>query len=90
MNACEQKRVEKDGLVYLISFCDKTASLIDSLNKESEIIIPQSISFESEEYFVKIISEGFLCSKCGFYSNQIRSIRFSPDYKIQTIQKNSL
>lgn len=72
------------NIKYLINEVEKTADVIGCSQKISEIIIPTSIKYETNEYIVMNILEG------AFSDSQITSIRFASDSKIQKICKNAL
>lgn len=79
------QKVEIGNLIYSINKEDKTANIIGNtivLLSIKEIIIPCSISINSEEYIVTRIS------RCAFEkSSTINSIKFADNSKIQAIDE---
>lgn len=74
--------VIKDNLKYLLNLDEKTAGVKTCLSSSEEILIPHSINFESQDYFVtKILKD-------SFRNNQnISSIQFPSNSKVQTIEE---
>lgn len=72
------------GIKYILNKEDYTAAIIDSLRIAGDILIPRSITYYSQEYIITTIKEfSFLNNK------NIRSIRFSEDSELVTIEPKS-
>ena len=75
-------KVVKDRIVYSINEEEKTSTII-SYKPKREIIIPNTINYETKEYTVTNIS------KHAFCGSSIKSIRFLPGSKLRTIERYS-
>ena len=74
----------KYGLTAQINTDDSTAKIIYSPNIKNDVLIPRSVIYNSEEYIITSID------KNSFKKNfSIKSIAFSQDSKLQTIEKKA-
>ncbi|KAK8870878.1 hypothetical protein M9Y10_008776 [Tritrichomonas musculus] len=78
------KEVILEYIKYSINEEEKTANVIRCQDNISEIIIPRSIKYESNEYVVTTISNG------AFGYSNVRSISFEPNSELRTIERNAL
>ena len=77
------KKVEYEGLTYLINEEKKTAGVIGCKSGITKVIIPKKIKYKSKKYYVTSILEE------AFKDSEIDSIKFALGSKIQTINKNA-
>ena len=78
------KRVNQDGLTYLIDENEQKAKIVDYYEDRNNFLIPRSIKYKSKEYIVISIS------KDAFEMSQnIKSIRFESDSELQIIEKDA-
>lgn len=74
------KTIEFSDILYLINEEKKTASVFKGQKAKGEVIIPSTITFESQDYpIISILSDAFR------ESNHIKSIQFAEGSKLQTI-----
>lgn len=95
LKACKEGNIKKillltnlllndDDFKYSVDTNTKTASISKCLNPVSEVIIPYSITYNSEEYIITSIAEG------AFQNSQnIKTILFPTNTKVQIIGKLS-
>lgn len=77
-----RKRIEKDGLVYILNKYKKTVGLFSDKNEREEVFVPHSIQYKNQELIVTDLSEySFINSK------KIKSIKFSDDSALKRIGK---
>ena len=77
------KKVEYGNLTYLIDE-EKKLAYVSEYNKEyQDVIIPTSINYNSQEYIITAILTN------SFKRSELKSIQFSPDSKLQYIEKQS-
>ena len=62
------KRIKVGNLIYSINQENKTASIINAISAIGNIIIPRSVTYESEEYLVISILES------AFYLSNISAV----------------
>ena len=72
-----------DDIIYSLNEKQKTSSVIGCKSVKDEVIIPSKMQYESNEYIVTSIS------KYAFKKSDIKSIKFTPDSKIQTIEEKA-
>lgn len=72
------------SLNYELNTSNLTAKIISSPNASGNILIPSSIFYESREYIIESIGEDSF--KNNFF---IRSIEFSENSKLRSIEKNA-
>ena len=83
-NKKKDNQVMKDDIIYTLNVKKKTADVVKSKNFRSRLlIIPQSISHESQKYTITSIS-----SK-AFKSSWITTVQFEKDSKPHTIEKEA-
>ena len=75
--------IYQNKIKYSINDIDQTASVIGCKYNLHKIIIPNSIQHESKEYTVISISKRF------FRESQLKSIGFSSESKLQTIEEEA-
>lgn len=94
LNCCEEdekqvyfltcKKIEHDGISYIINEDDKTASVYQCISEKDEILIPKSIKYKGNAYLItKILEDSFQSTY------NLKTITFSEDSELQTIEKNS-
>lgn len=76
-------KFKQNNLIFFLNKQTNTATLFKNENIEGDIIIPQSIEYETTKYNIESLY------KRSFYSSKICSIRFQPDSKLRTILKES-
>lgn len=79
-----RRKVEKDGLIFIINENQKTASLLFNFSDKKDILIPKSVFFESDEFLVTEIAEGAFK-----YDEFITSVCFEEDSELRTIGKEA-
>lgn len=78
-----KKRIEQGRIIYEINSTEKTASIYKSNFTQGDITIPRSINYNKNEYVVtSILYEAFGLA-------QIKSITFSKNYELQTIESEA-
>lgn len=79
----EPRKIQYEGLEYLINNADLTAGVIGYNSTKINVIIPRSIIFESKEFIVISILEH------AFDRKVIKSIEFAADSEVRTIENNA-
>ena len=77
--------VDHDNIIYSLNIEDKTASVVGYKQDSNidNIIIPNSITYESVEYTVTILSEN------SFSQSSIVSIQFAKGSQLRIIEKKA-
>ena len=76
--------IEENGLRFEINQENFTSKIIFSPNSKGNIVIPQSINYNSKEYKISTICEG------SFKNNKrIKSIEFTEDSELLSIEKDA-
>lgn len=70
--------LKDDNFLYSVDKKSKTASISKCFNPASEVIIPYSITYNSEEYIITSIAEGVFQN-----SQNIKTILFQANSKVQ-------
>ncbi|KAK8896121.1 hypothetical protein M9Y10_014014 [Tritrichomonas musculus] len=76
--------VLKDGICFELNDRNCTAKVSESPNARGDIFIPSSINYKTQDFVVISIKE-----KSFMNNNQIKSINFQFDSRLQTIEKNA-
>lgn len=75
---------DKSGLKFEINKEERNAKIIKYSGKNKNIFIPRFITYESEEYPIKVLREE------SFRDTAVNSITFPEDSELQTIENNAL
>ena len=78
------KQVLQDGLKYLINEEEEKAVIVGYYENRNIFLIPRSIKYESQEYIIQSISRDAFKN-----SLFIKSIEFSSDSELQTIEEGA-
>lgn len=77
-----RKKVQQNGLLYVLNEKEGTAGVFRNLTDKNEVIIPRSIEYESKEFIVTTIHENSFKN-----SNKIESIDFPQDSNLSIIEE---
>lgn len=75
--------IQEDYLIYEINEENRTASIIDNVHIIGNILIPESIKYQNQEYKVTSIIE------YSFKYSDIKSIKFSENSALRIIEKKA-
>ena len=80
----ELVRAKKNNVIFLLDNDDKTACVIGNDSAKGDVFIPRSIEHDKKEFIIKNFFKDSFKN-----STKIKSIRFSPDSSIQSIEKDA-
>lgn len=78
------KLINQNGLKFILDHEKKEACVVGNDNTATEICIPISIRYESEDFIVKRINKGSFQN-----SSTVRSVLFTADSKVDAIEKDA-
>lgn len=79
-----KKFKDENGLLFVLNEKDLTAGLFNNSKINGDVLIPKTITYESQKYSITDIFE-----RAFQFSKNIKSIQFSEQSEIRTIGKNA-